>query len=940
MLVAVQLSVAQSIPPVKIILDTDMASDCDDLGAVAVLHALANQGKAEILGMVCNVSDTNSPYCLRAVNTFYGRPDIPIGYLNSDSVNPTMGFPYNNKYTDYIATNYPHIPLNAVRDALDVYTNLLSTNTGVTIVSIGSMTNLDRLLQSAPDLVRNKVTKLVVMGGLYPLNLQQAFDYNFSLAPFAAVDVAANWPTPIVFTGLGGNVITGTGLFDDTRVATNNPIRWGYDLGTRDARFDNVLRGQWPWVSYCRPSWDQIAVLYAVEGVSTNFIEVGNGANVLYISLAVIDNIPLPMLAAYNNWVPLLPSNHSFLWQLVSDNVLAARIEALMTQQPIPRVPSNLSAIAISTNEIDLTWQRNADNEDGYDIERSTDGINFDLIGFTMGAITTSFADDTGLNPCTTYYYRVRAYNSSGNSDFSNIANATTVCGPNDGLVAYYPFHGNANDESGNGHNGVNLGAVLTTDRFGKTNGAYSFDGSSIISLDTNRPLTGIHNQFSISLWFLARDTAGGDLYDHRAAFRDIGLSWSRDTPRQPGAVQWEMTDHSGAGHVVASTVQPLNTWIHCVASYDGDTQRLYINGLLADSSSGVGIFDWDEAFFSEGISGHQYDPGNPMDYRFNGKIDDVRIYNRALSADEIQQLYGSEGGLNAGLVAYYPFNDNANDESGHGHDGINHGAVPTMDRFGNANTAYYFNGQGGGQYVEIPASSELDNRDFAICAWIKPQGPYTDWPGGTVIDRLWSDWDSNSTSDVLSLYIDQTSKPTIYYNFDGQEGMSSQEYFSLSWAAPINAWFHLCVCKSGAQINSFVNGAITAVWTLSADQNPYANSAQWLIGSQMDYGHIWMPFRGSIDDVRIYNRALSASEVWQLYTLNWQPTLGAICQGGNLIFSWPTNVPTFTLVSATNLGPSAVWTPVSNEPVEVNGQFFVTNSLSEPSMFFRLKGP
>jgi hypothetical protein len=107
-----------------------------------------------------------------------------------------------------------------------------------------------------------------------------------------------------------------------------------------------------------------------------------------------------------------------------------------------------------------------------------------------------------------------------------------------------------------------------------------------------------------------------------------------------------------------------------------------------------------------------------------------------------------------------------------------------------------------------------------------------------------------------------------------------------------------------------------------------------------MDYGHIWMPFRGSIDDVRIYNRALSASEVWQLYTLNWQPTLGAICQGGNLIFSWPTNVPTFTLVSATNLGPSAVWTPVSNEPVEVNGQFFVTNSLSEPSMFFRLKGP
>jgi inosine-uridine nucleoside N-ribohydrolase len=454
LLVAVQLSVAQSVPPVKIILDTDMAADCDDLGAVAVLHALANQGKANILGMVCNVSDTNSPLCLSAVNTYYGRPDIPIGYLNDTSVSPflTPLYVYLNEYTDYIAdTNrYPrYFVTNAVPDALDVYMQLLRTNSGVTIISIGSFYNLDKLLSANRELVRTKVAKLVVMGGKYPPDKQVCpnFDFNFSLARDAAMRVVSNWPTPIVFTELGDHVITGTNLFDDAKVASDNPIRKGYELGTKDGHPDNNMTPN----AKERPSWDPITVLYAVEGATTNFVEVGNGGtNVIEECLFSFAN---------NRWYDGAGNNHSYLAQLVPDDVLAARIEELMTEQPIPRAPSSLSAIAISTNEIDLTWQRNADNEDGYDIERSTDGINFDLIGFTMGAITTSFADDTGLNPCTTYYYRVRAYNSSGNSDFSNIANATTVCGPNDGLVAYYPFHGNANDESGNGHNGVNLGA-------------------------------------------------------------------------------------------------------------------------------------------------------------------------------------------------------------------------------------------------------------------------------------------------------------------------------------------------------------------------------------------------------------------------------------------------------------------------------------------------
>src|ERR1039458_3421838 len=462
--------------PVKTILDTDLAADCDDLGAVAVLHALANQGKAQILGMVCNVSDPYSPLCLSAVNTYYGRPNIPIGYVGNDpyvspDFEPVSCAAYlvgENRYTTYIgdANNYlRNYVTNTVPDALSVYTNLLANNSNVTIVSIGSLYNLDKLLKTRPDLVRNSVSRLVVMGGTYPSTgvFLRWPDFNFTLWVDAAIDVVSNWPTPIYFSGLGFDVHTGTALFSDSNVATNNPIRKGYELGTASDRADTGQSGGSHW----RPSWDQIAVLYAMEGANTNFVE-SNGSNAVH---ELLGSIPL----AWNDWTDFMGGPHYYITSLVSTNELANYIESLMVQTPIPRAPSNLAATSFSTNQIILTWQRNADNEDGYKIERSTNGVNFDEIGFTMGAVSSSFSDNTGFSSCTAYYYRVRAYNSSGDSDFSNIANVTTGPGLADGLVAYYPFNGSANDASGNGNNASFIG----------TNYFFTSDPACTISNDT-----------------------------------------------------------------------------------------------------------------------------------------------------------------------------------------------------------------------------------------------------------------------------------------------------------------------------------------------------------------------------------------------------------------------------------------------------------------------
>lgn len=276
-----------ALPPpstVKIILDTDLATDCDDLGALAMLHAYADQGKAEILAMVCNVSDSYSPLCLDAINTYYGRPDIAIGTVAGifyvDPANPCIPLWefYPNRYAYDIANTYEHdLQLGAVPDAVEIYRQKLDeSNSGVTIISIGSLYNLARLLSEHYDLVRNKVAKLVVMGGAYP-NPQLIPDYNFSLEPHSSQYVVASWPSPIIFTGLGSEILTGTVLFNSSSVSMDNPVREGYDLGTKSARIDGTPAG-----SHYRPSWDQIAVLYAVEGPSIYFTESETGVNIIF----------------------------------------------------------------------------------------------------------------------------------------------------------------------------------------------------------------------------------------------------------------------------------------------------------------------------------------------------------------------------------------------------------------------------------------------------------------------------------------------------------------------------------------------------------------------------------------------------------------------------------------------------------------------------------
>ncbi len=200
---------------------------------------------------------------------------------------------------------------------------------------------------------------------------------------------------------------------------------------------------------------------------------------------------------------------------------------------------------------------------------------------------------------------------------------------PQNGLVGWWPFNGNANDESGNGNNGTVNGATLTTDRFGNAKKAYSFDGISnyIDLINTN------YTDFSISGWFNA-DTLKS------YTFQNIGQKiFSKFTNSTFNGWEIELTSTgyvSGMG-LVNPSMSFVNNWYFISLVYTSNNQKmtLFQNGLLVDT-----ILSFSNTPNSAPIRlGARPNLSGNL-FWFDGKIDDIGIWNRALSEEEIKNLY------------------------------------------------------------------------------------------------------------------------------------------------------------------------------------------------------------------------------------------------------------------------------------------------------------
>jgi len=298
--------------PVKIILDTDMSGDADDAGALALLHALADNGECELLATVVNRKDKTgaSAAAVDAINTYYGRPDLPIG---TDKQGPT-DLQRTSLYAPGLRDEFPNDigPDDRAPDALDVYRRVLSAQPdgSVTICSVGAFSNLAELCRRAPDLVRRKVRRLVVMGGEFPASKRP--ETNIRTHREAAQVVAAEWPGEIVWHGfeVGHALITGARL---KQTPKTNPVRRAYEL----RRYQNR-----PSIEGGQPSYDQAAALYAVRGPEPEFWKLSPRGRVAVDAEGVV------------TWHPDAAGQHAYVTIAGDPKRIAEAIELLMIASP------------------------------------------------------------------------------------------------------------------------------------------------------------------------------------------------------------------------------------------------------------------------------------------------------------------------------------------------------------------------------------------------------------------------------------------------------------------------------------------------------------------------------------------------------------------------------------------------------------------------------
>jgi len=210
---------------------------------------------------------------------------------------------------------------------------------------------------------------------------------------------------------------------------------------------------------------------------------------------------------------------------------------------------------------------------------------------------------------------------------------------PTNGLVGYWPFNGNANDESGNGHNGTVHGATLTMDRFGNQSSAYNFDGLSNF-IETNKTIGNFgQSDFTVSCWIVSLTGSLEETYIGKRSDGTYGNNWFGAIDPTSRITYWDIdADNTGIIHYIIRSNSVLNTsnWYNIIFKREGNVWKQFING-VEDASISTPIIQNISNSVPMTIGARYWD-SNPVGY-FTGKIDDVRIYNRALSISEIAAI-------------------------------------------------------------------------------------------------------------------------------------------------------------------------------------------------------------------------------------------------------------------------------------------------------------
>ena len=418
-------------------------------------------------------------------------------------------------------------------------------------------------------------------------------------------------------------------------------------------------------------------------------------------------------------------------------------------------------------------------------------------------------------------------------------------------------------DYSGNGNDGTNYGSSLTVDRFGRFNQARSFDGSNDYIAIENLYYDSDYSALSVSAWFKTSTSTENIImsYDRNEYWR---LEIGGDNTSKRVAMSF-YTDSGQVDNFESSTDVDDNNWHHVVFTYNAGNAYLYVDGSLEDSTtsgSKIGTGNTRYGFIGVGSEAESFDGDKGPDDYFDGEIDNVKIWNRALSSTEISQLYNSVKhnyqGLFDGLVAGYDFKKDAKDFSGNGYDGTVNGATLTTDRFGVSDGCYSFDGTN--DKITVGDVSDLEfasGESFSFSFWYKTtetasSGVFTKGFFGSSQTTPWYLFRSGTYAEF---YLRDSSSNS--YNNSNAQGTST----------PIDddVWHHIVMVYNADDSASYIyiDGNLDSTLTGIPNDSYGTNSGDFGFGT-----HENKYWEGSLSIFLVYNKALTADEIQTLYDL------------------------------------------------------------------------
>ena len=253
--------------PVRLVFDTDVGNDVDDVLALGVIHALQSRGVCRLLAVTITKDNPLAAEFVDAVNTFYGRGDIPIGIVHDGVTKEEGKFLKLARVSDGNQLRYPHdVRGDTTPDAARLLREILHAqpDQSVVIAQVGFSTNLARLLKTTPDevcdlsgrdLVQRKVRLLSIMAGDFRENIgrDRFLEYNIKMDIPSGKYLVAHWPTPIVFSGFEIGIAVpypAVSIEQDYGYVEHHPLAEAYRLYNPPP--------------HNRPTWDLTSVLYAV----------------------------------------------------------------------------------------------------------------------------------------------------------------------------------------------------------------------------------------------------------------------------------------------------------------------------------------------------------------------------------------------------------------------------------------------------------------------------------------------------------------------------------------------------------------------------------------------------------------------------------------------------------------------------------------------------